>query len=125
DAVTPTGPGGRTLKEDVQRAAENRSQSSSQPQSAPAAPQRATPSEGQIVAGDLARRAPNAAADLSTGYPREEEFVVMSPIRRRIAERLVEAQQTAALLTTFNEVDMSAVMELRKKHREQYEKHYG
>jgi 2-oxoglutarate dehydrogenase E2 component (dihydrolipoamide succinyltransferase) len=125
EAVTPTGPGGRTLKEDVQRAAESRSQPSAQPQSAPAAPQRGAPSEGQIVTGDLTRRAPSAPPAITTGYPREEEFVVMSPIRRRIAERLVEAQQTAALLTTFNEVDMSEVMELRKKHREQYEKHYG
>jgi 2-oxoglutarate dehydrogenase E2 component (dihydrolipoamide succinyltransferase) len=49
----------------------------------------------------------------------------MSPIRRRIAERLVEAQQTAALLTTFNEVDLGAVMALRAEHREQYEKRYG
>jgi 2-oxoglutarate dehydrogenase E2 component (dihydrolipoamide succinyltransferase) len=60
-----------------------------------------------------------------TGYPREEEYVVMSPIRRRIAQRLVEAQQSAALLTTFNEIDMGAVIELRKRHREQYEQHYG
>ena len=44
----------------------------------------------------------------------------MSPIRRRIAERLVEAQQTAALLTTFNEIDMTAVMALRKEHQEAF-----
>ncbi len=48
---------------------------------------------------------------------REEEVVPMSPIRRRIAQRLVEAQQNAALLTTFNEIDMSAVMELRNEHK--------
>ena len=49
----------------------------------------------------------------------------MSPIRRRIAERLVEAQQTAALLTTFNEIDMSAVMALRKQHKDAFQEKYG
>ena len=56
---------------------------------------------------------------------REEEAVPMSPIRRRIAERLVQAQQTAALLTTFNEVDMSAVVELRKQHQPLFQEKYG
>ena len=49
----------------------------------------------------------------------------MSPLRRRIAERLVEAQQTAALLTTFNEIDMTAVMALRRQYREPFEKKYS
>jgi 2-oxoglutarate dehydrogenase E2 component (dihydrolipoamide succinyltransferase) len=123
-SVTPTGPGGRTLKEDVQRAVNERNAPPAQPQPS-AAPARPAPSEGQIVQKDLTRRAPAPSPVIATGYPREEEFVVMSPIRRRIAERLVEAQQTAALLTTFNEVDMTEVMELRKRHREQYEKQYG
>jgi 2-oxoglutarate dehydrogenase E2 component (dihydrolipoamide succinyltransferase) len=48
----------------------------------------------------------------------------MSPIRRRIAQRLVEAQQTAALLTTFNEIDMSAVMALRETHRDMFQQRY-
>jgi 2-oxoglutarate dehydrogenase E2 component (dihydrolipoamide succinyltransferase) len=61
----------------------------------------------QVVAGD-----------------REEEVVPMSPIRKRIAQRLVEAQQNAALLTTFNEVDMSAVMELREAHRDTFKERY-
>ena len=56
---------------------------------------------------------------------REEEAVPMSPIRKRIAERLVQAQQTAALLTTFNEVDMSAVVELRKQHQPLFQEKYG
>jgi 2-oxoglutarate dehydrogenase E2 component (dihydrolipoamide succinyltransferase) len=58
-------------------------------------------------------------------FAREEEFVVMSPIRRRIAQRLVEAQQQAALLTTFNELDMTEVMSLRSKHKEMYQQRYG
>src|SRR6185369_900810 len=74
---------------------------------------------------DLARRAQTSSPAIATGYPREEEFVVMSPIRRRIAERLVAAQQQAALLTTYNEVDMGEVMALRMKFREHYEKQYG
>jgi 2-oxoglutarate dehydrogenase E2 component (dihydrolipoamide succinyltransferase) len=54
-----------------------------------------------------------------------EEVVPMSLIRRRIAERLVEAQQTAALLTTFNEVDMSAVMQLRAEFKDAFQQQYG
>jgi 2-oxoglutarate dehydrogenase E2 component (dihydrolipoamide succinyltransferase) len=54
-----------------------------------------------------------------------EEVVPMSLIRRRIAQRLVEAKQQAALLTTFNEIDMSAVIELRRHHRDQFQDRYG
>jgi 2-oxoglutarate dehydrogenase E2 component (dihydrolipoamide succinyltransferase) len=54
-----------------------------------------------------------------------EEAVPMSLIRRRIAARLVSAQQTAALLTTFNEIDMTAVKELRESYREAFQKKYG
>jgi 2-oxoglutarate dehydrogenase E2 component (dihydrolipoamide succinyltransferase) len=49
----------------------------------------------------------------------------MSPLRRRIAERLVEAQHTAAILTTFNEVDMSAIMALRQKYQDDFTKKHG
>jgi len=55
----------------------------------------------------------------------EEEVVPMSPIRRRIAQRLVEAQHNAALLTTFNEVDMTAVSELRNVHKQVFLDRYG
>ncbi len=94
--VTPTGPGGRLLKEDVQRHVER---SAPRPAPAPAAP---------IIPDE-----------------RGEEIVPMSPMRRKIAERLVESQQTMALLTTFNEVDMSAVMNLRKQYQDQFVKKYG
>ncbi len=60
-----------------------------------------------------------------SGLIRSERPVLMSPMRRRIAERLVEAQRAAALLTTFNEVDMSAVMELRKKFKENFIDRHG
>lgn len=103
--VAPTGPGGRVLKEDVARAVEAK----------PAAPERAP-----------ARAAPAAAAPTAAGAgDREEEVVPMSPLRRRVAERLVQAQQTAALLTTFNEVDMSGVMALRSEHKDAFEKRHG
>lgn len=54
-----------------------------------------------------------------------EELVPMSLIRRRIAERLVQAQQEAALLTTFNEIDMSSVMELRKRYQDRFQQKYN
>ncbi|MDH3748641.1 MAG: 2-oxoglutarate dehydrogenase complex dihydrolipoyllysine-residue succinyltransferase [Gammaproteobacteria bacterium] len=56
---------------------------------------------------------------------RNEQRVPMTRLRARIAERLVEAQQTAAMLTTFNEVDLTEVMALRKRYRESFEKQHG
>ncbi len=61
----------------------------------------------------------------SSETSRSERPVLMSPMRRRIAERLVEAQRQAALLTTFNEVDMTAVMELRKKFKDNFVDRHG
>jgi len=57
--------------------------------------------------------------------PKVEEVVPMSPLRRRIAERLVQAQQSSASLTTFNEIDMSAIMELRKLYKEEFLETHG
>jgi 2-oxoglutarate dehydrogenase E2 component (dihydrolipoamide succinyltransferase) len=68
--------------------------------------------------------APAARAPAVAGS-REERYVLISPIRQRIAERLVEAQQQAALLTTFNEVDMSAVMALRAKFKDVFQERHG
>ena len=56
---------------------------------------------------------------------REEEVVPMSMLRRTVARRLVEAQRTMAMLTTFNEVDMSAVQALRQQHQEAFQQRYG
>jgi 2-oxoglutarate dehydrogenase E2 component (dihydrolipoamide succinyltransferase) len=55
---------------------------------------------------------------------RDEQIVPMTPIRRRIAQRLVEAQKSAALLTTFNQIDMSAVIALRKQHQDAFQAKY-
>ena len=71
--------------------------------------------EGKVV--DIHLAAPS-------GHDREKS-VPMSMMRRRIAQRLVEAQQTAAILTTFNEVDMSAVMALRNRYKDSFVKKYG
>lgn len=78
-----------------------------------------TPDKGAATTGQLAKEpAAELAGDL-------EQVVPMSLIRRRIAKRLVEAQHNAALLTTFNEIDMSAVMQLREKYRQQFQDKYG
>ena len=73
--------------------------------------------------------APAAAASAGSGSaranPRGTRLEKMTPLRQRIASRLVEAQQTAAMLTTFNEVDMGAVMDLRKQHKEAFADKHG
>jgi 2-oxoglutarate dehydrogenase E2 component (dihydrolipoamide succinyltransferase) len=67
--------------------------------------------------------APVSVEQLLSGRP--EERVPMSRLRARIAERLVQSQSTAAILTTFNEVNMQPVIELRKKYQERFEKEHG
>ncbi|WP_322988011.1 2-oxoglutarate dehydrogenase complex dihydrolipoyllysine-residue succinyltransferase [Hoeflea sp.] len=90
---------------------------------------------GQVLKGDVldaigkgSAAAPVVAAPRSTSSaddaPREER-VKMTRLRQTIARRLKEAQNTAAMLTTYNEVDMSAVMEMRKKYKELFEKKHG
>ena len=106
-AVAGTGPGGRVLKEDAQRAV------ASQPPREPAAPAAAAPAP------------PTPPPPRPAGGTREETVAPMSPIRRRIAERLVQSQQVAALLTTFNEIDMSAVKAMRARHQEAFTARYG
>ena len=68
---------------------------------------------------------PVTVETVATSFAREERRVPMTRLRARIAERLVEAQQTAAMLTTFNEVDLSEVMALRKRYRDDFEKKHG
>ncbi|MDF1746991.1 MAG: 2-oxoglutarate dehydrogenase complex dihydrolipoyllysine-residue succinyltransferase, partial [Gimesia sp.] len=77
---------------------------------------------GRILKEDALNYQSSLPSD--NGAFREEEIVPMSPIRKKIAERLVEAQSNAALLTTFNEVDMSAVMDLRKQYKDLFLKKY-
>ena len=68
---------------------------------------------------------PAPSVTRETRGEREEKVVPMSQLRRRLAERLVQAQQTAALLTTFNEIDMSAVNQLRQMHQDAFKEKYN
>lgn len=81
----------------------------------------------QDVLGFVQSGASNAPAmaPVAVGGSREVSVERMSPMRQKIASRLVEAQQTAAMLTTFNEVDMGAVMELRKQYKEKFAEKHG
>ena len=100
--VKGTGKGGRITKEDVEAAAKNKP-------AAAATPAKAAPA------------APAAPAPLSADG-RVEKRVPMTRLRATIAKRLVEAQQTAAMLTTYNEVNMGPVMELRSKYKDLFQK---
>ena len=104
--VAGTGRGGRITKGDVLAAAEAKS--------APAAP---TP---------IAKAPPAPAVPLPPSLGnRPEQRVPMSRLRQRVAERLVQSQSTAAILTTFNEVNMQPIIELRNKYKERFEKEHG
>src|SRR5439155_1551086 len=74
---------------------------------------------------EAARTAPEPLRRVPAPSAADEERVPMSAIRRRIAERLVHAQRTAAILTTFNEVDMSAVQALRARYKDRFRDRYG
>jgi 2-oxoglutarate dehydrogenase E2 component (dihydrolipoamide succinyltransferase) len=108
--VTGSGSGGRITRDDVERLIRE--------QSRPAAPEKTEEPERD---GE-AQPAPAASAD---GRAALEERVRVSRRRQTIAQRLVESQQTAAMLTTFNEADMSAVMELRKRRKESFQERTG
>jgi 2-oxoglutarate dehydrogenase E2 component (dihydrolipoamide succinyltransferase) len=77
----------------------------------------------EVTPGDAAPEA--VGGEVVVGPVREEKRVPMTRLRARIAERLVEAQHTAAMLTTFNEVDLTEVMALRKRYRDDFEKKHG
>jgi 2-oxoglutarate dehydrogenase E2 component (dihydrolipoamide succinyltransferase) len=110
--VRGSGDGGRVMKRDVEQAA------GSAASAAPAAPPAAPP--------DKAKPVPPVAEDRRRPEgDRTEERVRMSKRRATIARRLVEAQSTAAMLTTFNEVDMTAVMALRERHKQAFKDRHG
>ena len=113
ESVQGSGPGGRVLKEDVLKSVEGKEKSSTAPpQVQPNSPSSAPTPASKVITG--------AAGDY-----RQEQIVPMTRLRKTVAERLVQAQQTAALLTTFNEVDMTEVMNLRKQYQEQFTQKYG
>ncbi len=99
--IAGAGPGGRVTKRDV---------------------------ESYVQERETAKPAPSTPAPQSTqpsGARPNEERIRMSRRRRTIADRLVEAQQTAAMLTTFNEVDMKAIMDLRQRRRDDFKTRFG
>ena len=110
--VTGSGSGGRITRDDVERLIRD--------QSSTAAPEKTEEPERDGKAEE--RPAPAASED---GRANLEERVRVSRRRQTIAQRLVESQQTAAMLTTFNEVDMTAVMELRKRRKESFQERTG
>jgi len=116
EEIPATGPGGRLLKEDVVRHVSGREQQ--EPAKAASGALASPP------AGSAADQPPMPQQPARAAGDRQEEIVPMSRLRRTVAERLVAAQHTGALLTTFNEVDMSAVIELRKQYAEAFHKRY-
>ena len=107
EKITGTGQGGRLTKADVLKAVENRG--------------KAEPSEVVVAKAD------EKSEPREVQPPREGRFIrkKMSPLRRKIAQQLVMAQHTAAILTTFNECDMSTVQELRRSKQDEFTKKQG
>jgi 2-oxoglutarate dehydrogenase E2 component (dihydrolipoamide succinyltransferase) len=103
EEVSGTGSGNQITREDIQAHMERQQKAPTQQPEAP------SPAPLKIV----------------TSGDRSEERIKMSRRRRTIAKRLVEAQHDAAMLTTYNEIDMTAVMDLRKRHKESFQKKHG
>jgi 2-oxoglutarate dehydrogenase E2 component (dihydrolipoamide succinyltransferase) len=114
-SVKGSGDAGRVMRRDVESAAAPAQAGTAAPQAAAQAKQ-PEPARKPAPAPPVQRRAPGE---------RTEERVRMSKRRATIARRLVEAQSTAAMLTTFNEVDMSGVMALRERHKEPFKERHG
>jgi 2-oxoglutarate dehydrogenase E2 component (dihydrolipoamide succinyltransferase) len=112
-SVEGSGRGGRVTKQDVLGTAAPK----------PAAPAAAAPAVAVAAAPALAQP-PAVRAEAIVG-DRPEQRVPMSRLRARVAERLLQSQSQNAILTTFNEVNMGPVMELRKKYQDKFEKEYG
>jgi 2-oxoglutarate dehydrogenase E2 component (dihydrolipoamide succinyltransferase) len=113
-AIPASGKDGRLTKSDVVGFLGKQPNGGTAPASAP------TPAPSAPAA-----RAPTPAARPSAPGGRSEQRVPMTRLRQRIAQRLIEAQSTQALLTSFNEVDLTAVQELRARHKDRFEKEHG
>ena len=123
-AIEGTGRDGRLLKADVE-AYLTAQAAAAEPEPAPAAPEPApAPEPARAPAAPKPAAAKPAPAPPRADDEREVR-VRMSRLRRRIAERLKEAQNSAAMLTTFNDADMGAILDLRKRYRESFEKRHG
>jgi 2-oxoglutarate dehydrogenase E2 component (dihydrolipoamide succinyltransferase) len=115
-ALAGSGPSGRVMKDDVLSAAASTTGSSGA-----VAPAAAPSGAGSAGGAEVKMRVAVAATPGSRGTRREK----MTKLRQKIAERLVHAQHSAAMLTTFNECDMTEVMRLRGEHKEAFEKQHG
>ena len=118
--ITATGPGGRLTKEDVQKFLDTAAASDTKQTDAKTT-NGSTPPRVEPAVPAPAPAVINSAIGDESGTRR----VPMSKMRKKIAERLVQAQQTAAILTTFNEVDLTEVMSLRTRYKEKFEKTHG
>ena len=105
--ITATGKDGRITQEDVQKAIANKSKTSTKEEKTVTKETGSTPSK------------------TSSSFSREKRTEKMSRMRRTIASRLVSAKNTTAMLTTFNEVDLTNVMAMRKKYQERFVERYG
>jgi len=110
--IKGSGPSGRVTKDDVTAYLERGDSAAAEPAAQPAPATQPATEEVSLPGVD-------------TSGGRREERVRMSRRRQTIARRLVEAQQTAAMLTTFNEVDMTAIMEIRKRRRDAFKERHG
>jgi 2-oxoglutarate dehydrogenase E2 component (dihydrolipoamide succinyltransferase) len=116
-SVQGTGPGGRVTKADAASAGTTHKVTASAPAAAPSLP-------GVGISNALPQP-PAPVAIEAVLADRPEQRVPMSRLRARVAERLLQSQATNAILTTFNEVNMAPVMEMRKKYQEKFEKEHG
>ncbi len=118
-SVAGSGKDGRVTKGDVLAAVAGGATSSV------AAPAVSALASGTIPTGIPTKVLPQVAAPVVDLGERPEQRVPMSRLRARVAERLLQSQSTNAILTTFNEVNMAPVMEMRKRFQEKFEKEYG
>src|SRR3984893_14232632 len=120
-AIPASGKDGRLTKSDVVEFL------GKQPNGGTGSLQAAAPEAKQppAAASAPAARAPTPVARPTSPGGRSEQRVPMTRLRQRIAQRLVDAQSTQALLTSFNEVDLTAVQELRARHKDRFEKEHG
>lgn len=123
--LTGTGPGGRITKEDIEKTGNGAAAPAAAPVAAAASSSSSVAAPATAAANLSKSNVPSTqstAPVLTAGGMRR---VPMSKIRKKIAENLVRAKNTTAMLTTFNEVDMSAIMKLRTQYKEPFEKKHG
>jgi 2-oxoglutarate dehydrogenase E2 component (dihydrolipoamide succinyltransferase) len=121
-AIAGSGRDGRVTKSDVVEFLDKRKAAPATP-SVPAAA--SAPARAGVTANAVAAPARDSSARAALRTGRSEKRVAMTRLRQRIAERMVEAQVTQALLTSFNEVDLTAVQELRARYKDSFEKAHG